>query len=103
MDKEKEIELTEKTIVDSCPNAILTEEYSSGIGCSNKGIECDCFCREACIIEGMIKAGYRKADEVRKEVLKEMMDYVLDKRQNSPLPDIELMKCFARKNGVEVG
>ena len=74
MDKEKEIELTEKAIVDSCSNAIPTEEYSSGIGCSNKGIKCDCFCREACIIEGMIKAGYRKADEVRKEVLQGIFD-----------------------------
>ena len=63
MSKEKEIELIEKAIIDICPRAIPTSEYVSGIGCADKGVECDCFCSEACIIERIIKAGYRNIGE----------------------------------------
>lgn len=83
MDKEKEIELVEKiiesikkAIINICPNAIQTSEYVSGIGCSDKGIECDSRCIEALIITEMIKEGYRKADEVRKETAREVVKKV---------------------------
>ena len=60
MDKEREIKLTEQAVLEVCPHSLQTSEYTSGIGCADRGVECDCFCRQARIIEAMIKAGYRK-------------------------------------------
>ncbi len=51
-------------ILDLCPHAIETTEYEGGIGCCDRDVECDCFCKEAKIIESAIKAGYRKMDEM---------------------------------------
>lgn len=63
-DKNKKIELIKKAIIEVCPNALPTEEFESKIGCTHKGVECDCDCIIARIIELMINAGYRKVSEV---------------------------------------
>lgn len=45
---------------------------------------------------------YHKADEVRKETMKSMALYLIEKMGNAPLSDIELVKMYAIQNGVEV-
>lgn len=57
--------------------------------------------REACaemIVEALEKAGYRKADEVRKETAKEILQHMHDN-----LPDLKLVvKFYEEKFGIEV-
>lgn len=98
MDKEKEIEKIAK------------------IACGVKGIECvRCLFSDKegkCNIQKyyarrLCNAGYRKADEVRKETAKEILQYFYDLCSKNPFGDYDLcdhdIKELAKKYGVEVG
>lgn len=91
MDKEKEIEEMSNVIAEIC------EKQSKKYKCD------DC---NNCMAEFLLNAGYRKADEVRKETAKEILQDLYDEAskycdETMGLDTYEI-KQLSKKYGVEV-
>ena len=84
MNKEKEIEEVEEIIEDT---VVICNDYLCGT-------------HEAA--EDIIKAGYRKADEVRKETAKEILEYLRAVQEKDELKNCDL-DWIAMQYGIEVG
>ena len=91
MDKKNEILEMAEVMVSACDDCGDCEYHKYGN-----------FCIEAQQAERLIESGYRKATDVRKETIRAMAQYLLDRMANAPLSDIELVKAYAFQCGVKV-
>lgn len=89
MDKEKEIEEMVDVLWRHCGN--LINEYCEGeSNCAN------------CIAKKLTDAGYRKADEVRKETAKEILYYLKLTITDGLLKNHEIINWLMKEYGVEL-
>ena len=86
MDKEKEIEEMVKIARKYSEKFANTPYY--------KGVKTD--------MEAIYEAGYRKADEVRKETAKEILCYLKATMTDGLLKNHEILNALMREYGVEV-
>lgn len=63
---------TRRAVLQICPYAVATVDYESGIGCSDRGKECWDKCKNYCLIERMIAAGYEEEKVVKEETTREL-------------------------------
>ena len=73
MNKEKQIEEIKKVISDICP---FYKEYNSCEQCNDIADIDDEPCYWECMAKGIIRYGYRKADEVAREIFEEIGELV---------------------------